>query len=352
MTERSTIALMQAQSLPETAGGEVPDWIHLLPANAQVMTADNRGPYRLEDPAALVAAAQGSRLPIDENHAIDWAAPRGEPSPARGYIIELQSRENGIWGRVDWTQAGRALLADRAYIGISPAIVHDRAKRIIGIVRASLTNKPNLRGLTALHAEENGMSLTAIARALGLAEDATETEVLDGIARIRPAAEQTTALQAQVGQIGVALGLAQDAEPEAVLAAARARDAERSQGEIALQAELNKLAGELRDMREAGARERAEAFVDRAIAEMRPGVKVSRDRWIALHMADPAATEAQISAIPALGRAGDLPARPAVDDKGEIALQSEHRDAARALGIDLKTYTEALQAERRNEESL
>lgn len=352
MTERSTIALMQAQLLPETAGGEVPDWIHLLPAGAQVMTADHRGPYRLDDPAAVVTAAQGARLPIDENHAIDWAAPRGEPSPARGYIVELQARDDGIWGRVDWTQAGRALLADRAYLGISPAIVLDRAKRIIGIARASLTNKPNLRGLTALHAEEDGMSLTAIARALGLAEDATEAQVLDGIARIRPAAEQTTALQSQVGEIGVALGLAEGAEPDAILAAARARATGRSEGEIALQAEVNQLATELRDLRQAGARAKAETFVDRAIAEMRPGVKVSRDRWIALHMADPAATEAQINGIPALGRAGELPARPRVDDTGEIALQSEHRDAARVLGIDLKTYTEALKAERTSEENL
>ncbi len=270
-SERPAIALLQAQSLPDAEGGAVPDWIHLLPAGAQVTTADNRGPYRLEDPAALVASAQGARLPIDENHAIDLAAPRGEASPARGYIVELQARADGIWGRVDWTQAGRALLADRAYLGISPVILHDKARRIVGIVRASLTNRPNLRGLTALHTEqptEDGMSLTAIARALGLAEDATEAQVLEGIARIRPAAERTVALQAQVGEIGAALGLTAGAEPEAIVAAVRARGTARSEGEIALQAEVTQLATELRDLRAAAARERAETFVDRAIAEM------------------------------------------------------------------------------------
>ncbi len=351
MTETAPIALMQAQTLPEPTGSDVPDWIHLLPAGAEIRTADNRGPYRLEDPSAVVIAAQGARLPIDENHAIDWAAPRGEPSPARGYIVELQARDDGIWGRVDWTAAGRALIADRAYLGISPAIVHDRARRIVGIVRASLTNKPNLRGLTALHMED-GMSLTAIAMALGLAEDASEAAILDGISRIRPAEDQATALQSQIGEIGLALGLTTDAAPEAVLAAARARSDAPGGVETALQAEINALATELRDIRSGAAREKAEAFVDRAIAEMRPGVKVQRDRWITLHMADPAATEAQITAIPALGRSGEVPARPPVDDKGEIALQSEHRTAARLLGVDAKTYAETLKSERLNEEML
>lgn len=40
-------------------------------------------------------------------------------------IIELQAREDGsIWGRAEWNSAGRQLLAERAYVGISPVITH------------------------------------------------------------------------------------------------------------------------------------------------------------------------------------------------------------------------------------
>ena len=85
-TSKPHIALMQAQPLPHQ--GEVPDWIHLIPAGAEIMTQDRRGPYRLDTQSVVASLAPGAKLPIDENHAIDLAGPRGEPSPARGYITE------------------------------------------------------------------------------------------------------------------------------------------------------------------------------------------------------------------------------------------------------------------------
>lgn len=308
------IALMQAQPLPQAGG--VPEWIHLLPAGAEVHTADNRGPYRVIDPQSVVAASSGMKLPIDENHAIDWAAPRGEPSPARGYIIELQARADGIWGRVDWTETGRAMMADRAYLGISPAIVHDGQKQIIGIARASLTNKPNLRGLTALHMETS-MSFAAVAKALGLSDDAGEDKILSAIGDLTKPA---VALQSSLCQIGVALGVAEDAKPEVILAAAQAKGTATPSEITALQSELATVTGELKSMKDATSREKAEAFVDTAIREGRVGVKPVRDRYIAMHMADPAGTAEIIGAMPMIS--GTL----ATGAPTQIALQSDSRD--------------------------
>ncbi|WP_317851823.1 phage protease [Rhodobacter sp. TJ_12] len=217
-TPNTHIALMQSQPLPHQ--GEVPDWIHLIPAGAEIMTQDRRGPYRLDPQSVVASLGQGAKLPIDENHAIDLAGPRGEPSPARGYITELQARADGIWGRVDWTEAGRALMSDRAYLGISPAVVHDGTKRIIGIARASLTNKPNLRGLTALH-QETTMSFAAVAKALGLSDDAGEDQILGAIGDLKTPSANETALQSSLTEIGVALGVS-SAKPEDIVAAAKA----------------------------------------------------------------------------------------------------------------------------------
>jgi len=119
-----TTALMGALDLaarPDEGGA--PEWVHLLPAGA-VETVDRRGPYRVTDGEKLIAAsfAQSPRLPIDENHATDLAAPKGQPAPARGWITALEARADGIWGKVEWTEAGRQLVEDRAYRGLSPVI--------------------------------------------------------------------------------------------------------------------------------------------------------------------------------------------------------------------------------------
>lgn len=122
----------------------------------EIRTGDGRGPYRVRDAQALIAAAQGERLPIDENHATDLAAPNGLPASVRGWIVEMQARSDSIWGRVELTEEGRGLVAQRAYRGISPVIAHRKNGELTAILRASHVNRPNLRGLTTLH-QDNAM---------------------------------------------------------------------------------------------------------------------------------------------------------------------------------------------------
>lgn len=66
-------------------------------------TVDGRGPYRAEKlseiAAASVKAVVGGRLPIDENHSIDVAAPKGGPSPARGWITDSPPAPTASGGR-------------------------------------------------------------------------------------------------------------------------------------------------------------------------------------------------------------------------------------------------------------
>ncbi|RWR26795.1 hypothetical protein D2T29_19655 [Sinirhodobacter populi] len=341
MSTAPHIALMQAQPLPHQA--EAPDWIHLIPAGAEIVTQDGRGPYRVIDPQAVAASlTPGGKLPVDENHAIDLAAPRGEQSPARGYIVELQARADGIWGRMDWTESGRALMADRAYLGISPAVIHDGQKRILGIARASLTNKPNLRGLTALHMETD-MSLAAVAKALGLAEDAPEDTVLGAIGKLT---QPQTALQSQLTEIGVALGVAKDAAPEAILAAARTVAIGTDGAKIvALQSELSSVTLQLNEIRQSTARSAAEAFVDGEIKRGRVGIKPLRDHYISMHMQDAPRVEKEIGAMPVLNGGSPVVTTTVKTEGGEIALQSEQIEAARALGLSRETYAAMLKAE-------
>jgi len=188
----SSVALCAALPLPGAgeAAARVPAFIQLLPAGV-IHTRDGRGPYRLVDAAAVIARslpAGGPGLPLDENHATDLAAPKGAPAPARGWIVELQARADGVWGRVEWTPEGRAMIAGRAYRHVSPVIQHDSEGRIMRILRASVVNLANLPDLAALNAAradafpEIVMDLTKLREALRLPADADETAILAAIA--------------------------------------------------------------------------------------------------------------------------------------------------------------------------
>uniref|UniRef100_A4WS39 Mu-like prophage I protein-like protein n=1 Tax=Cereibacter sphaeroides (strain ATCC 17025 / ATH 2.4.3) TaxID=349102 RepID=A4WS39_CERS5 len=336
--------LMAATAFPAWEG-DVPEWVHLLPSGT-VETADGRGPYTAPSLQAVIAASP-VKVPIDENHSIDIAAPLGLPSPARGYIVEMQARVDGIWGRVEWTGTGRALMADRAYFGISPVIVHDKAKRVLSIQRASLTNRPNLRGLAALNQETTMTLMERLAELLGLDAAATEDQVLAAVSKMKET--PGTALQSALTEIGTAMGVA--ADQAAILAAARARAAGTEQI-TALQSELASVATELRTLKEAGAQARAEAFVDGEIKRGRVGVKPLRDHYVAMHMADPARVEKELGALPVLGGTGTIQTAAPVLKDGEIALNADQVAAARLIGIDPKAYAETLKAEGRTQEIL
>jgi phage I-like protein len=312
-------AMMAAQDLPQT--GEVPEWIHLLPtARGAIQTADQRGPFHVTNVEEIIAAsfAHSDQLEVDVNHSTFTAAPRGERSDAVGWITQMQARDDGVWGKVDWNDEGRALVSSKAYRRISPIIIHDPANRIVRIANASLVNRPNFRGLAALN-QETTMSLSQrLAELLGLEAAATEEQLLEAVtAKTSQSAApaETAALQA--------------AQPEEL---------------ISLQAEVTSLGTQLQTERNARARDKAEAFVDGEILKLRAGVKPSRDRFISMHMADPAGTEEMISGFPVVAPSNTTGKPPTAKD-GEIALNSEQIEVAKYLGLDPKAYAKTLQAE-------
>lgn len=347
-------ALCQAIPLPTApAGAAVPEWIHLLPAGA-IRTQDGRGPYRADDAAGIIAASlQGdARLPIDENHSTDLAAPKGEPSPARGWIVGLQARADGIWGQVEWTEAGRALLGDKAYRHISPVIAHLKDGRVTGILRASLVNRPNLRGLTALHQESDMDLLADLRQALGL----PEADEATAVARVKELATSVSTHATQLAPIAEAAGLAKDAGAAAILGAVQQlRDPAKvvpADQVTALQAELTGVKGELTTLRGGIAKEKAEAAVDGAIRAGKVGVKPLRDHYISRHMQDPAAVDRELAAMPSLQapRPGDPAAIPPKD--GKPGMDAEEGRIVAMMGIDPAKYLETKAAQAKTEEAL
>jgi phage I-like protein len=330
MTQKTTslqTAAMAMVDLPTT--GDVPDWVHLLPAaQGEVRTFDGRGPYRVVDPAAIIAASLGADprnaagLLIDENHALEIAAKQGGPSPSRGRITEMQARDDDIWAKVDWTPTGRALLAERAYRGISPVIVYDPQGVIHQIKNAALVNYPNLRGQVALNQETEMTFQEQPAKLRGLPATATEAEILAAV----PAKAGEVALQAQISEIGTALGVT-DGNATAILAAATAKTKAAPAEMVAMQTELTKVSTDFAALQTATRREKATAFIDAAIAAARPDVKPRRDYYIARHMEDPVETEATVNAIPSFGPGRDTsPAKQVTATTADLtALNAEQQ---------------------------
>ncbi len=356
----ASVALCAAQALPPITGdSDVPEWIHLLPGGSTIETGDARGPYNVDSADEIIAAsfAQDDRLPVDENHATDLAAPRGEPAPAHGWITAMEARSDGIWGRVEWTDSGRDLVASRAYRGISPVILHDKQKAVHSILRASLVNKPNLRGMTTLHQQQDTTMdwMKFLADILGLPETATEEEIKSaltakmGETETMEADKDLTAMQSQLSQIGVALGLADSADGAAILEAATQAaqsDAAAPAEIVALQSEIATLTTTVNTLQEGGARSAAETFVDAEIKRGRAGLKPVRDRYIAMHIKDPAECKALIEALPVLG-ATPTTILPPNTSGGTISLNAEQVSVARQLGISEADYIKQLELDQK-----
>jgi phage I-like protein len=170
--------------------GALPPSIELIPAGTLIQGRDGRK-WKNSRPqeVALNSMARLPRLVIDENHATDLSAPKGGSSPAMGWMTNLRTGRGGsIWADVEWTKRGGEAVLNREYSYISPVFLHNGQGEITVVLRAALTNSPNLQ-LPALNSEqgsdrepeknntEESMN-KALCAVLGLSETATEAEAI------------------------------------------------------------------------------------------------------------------------------------------------------------------------------
>jgi phage I-like protein len=309
-------------------GAEVPKRLCLVPAQKTVTGRDGRA-WKNPNPRQVVlnSMARLPKLPIDENHATDLSAPKGEPSPALGWITALNADERGaIWGNVEWTPRGTAAVGNKEYGFISPVFLTDSAGEINCILRAALTNSPNL-GLPALNAETPGQENKstedkmdkALCAALAIAETATVNDALAAIEKLKTAqnAGQTTDLAAYA--------------PRAELNAAL---------EKAVAAEKR-----LADLNAEAFKKEAAAAVDAAIAAGK-FTPASRETCIAL-CADATGLEkfkALAAASPAIVDGKAVAPEGTPPEGGKVSLNSEDAALAKAMGYSEEEYKKIKEA--------
>jgi len=303
----------------------------LVPSDAEVKGRDNRG-WKNPDPkkVALNSNAWQPTLPIDENHATDLSAPKGGSSPAFGWMKNFCADTNGaLWADVDWTELGRDALAKKKYRFISPVFLHNDKGEINCILRAALTNSPNLN-LPALNSArlenmntEVSMNKTLLA-ALGLPETATEAEALAAVKSLNAA---KTAAAPQTDKTAVDLAAY---APRADLNAMEER---------AVAAEK-----QLADLNAAQLKKDAEAAVDEAI-KARKFAPASRGEYLAMCATKEGLDRFKsIAAVsPAVVSAETQAPEGTPPGQGGVSLNSEQLQLAKAMGYSPEQFQKIME---------
>lgn len=284
-----------------------PEWVHLVPAGA-FSGRDGRGPYTLDAAAVLAAFEQsGIDLPIDYEHQTLEASDKAGPVPAAGWIKALEARDDGLWGRVEWTPRAAELIAAREYRFLSPVFRHDKTGRVLAMEGAGLVHYPNLDLEPVAHQKGDDMNEELLER----------LRFLLNLPTLSTPEEVVAELEKLIQRLSAAEAAAQARQPDP------AKWVPMSQHQA--------VAEELARLQAAVAAEKAEAAVSAAMSagKIAPAMK----DWARSYATkDPAGFGAFVEKAPAILPAGPVPAAHVVSQNADT-LTVEDRYVCAMLGI-------------------
>lgn len=339
-------------------GGQAPEWVHLVPAG-RFAGRDGRGPYVLKDAKAVLAATEQAGLDpvVDYDHQTDLAAVKGVggTAPAAGWVKALEAREDGIWARIEWTDRGAQAVSTREYRYISPVFLHTKSGEVLKVLRAGLTNNPNLH-LTALASQDPDFSklkpqgddmeelLKELAAAFGLPVDSDQSVV---VAHAQELAASVAAQATAIAAMAKAAGAKDDDAPDAVVTAVQsaiAKAAEMGTTEpdpkkyvpaevvTSLQAQVKELMSD-----------KTTAVVDRAIKEGKVP-PANRDWAVSYHAKDPEGFASFLDGQPAIVTPG---AAPGGKVQGDGTLDADDLAMCSAMGLTPEEFKKTREQEAR-----
>lgn len=348
-------------------------WVLLIPAGT-FSGRDGRGPYDAGDRSSLEQIAEMTRryagatdILIDYEHQSLNAVKNGRPAPAAGWIKEVQARDDGLYGRVEWTANASAAIKAREYRYLSPVYFHTKEGKVLALQTVALTNIPNLdmaevSAHSIFHtATTQEVSMKKVLAALGLSEGGSEDDVLVAI----------NSLLTSSTAIAVAAGLTKDAKSDAIATAVQSAFADRKKIAIAAgqreDATADQIVSALRSAQTAGAvdptkyvpieqvtamqtdlntlktklaDDDAEADVGQAIKDgkLAPALK----EWgISMHKADPAKFAEFIGKAPVLTAAQRSTAQPPAASSAAAILDDADRAVMRQMGLSEQQMVDA-----------
>ena len=192
------------------------DWQHIACIGEWPHEAS--GKVQIIDAAALASIVKNFKkikaekknfagLLVDQDH---FSLEADQPSEAYGWLVDMEARADGLWGRIRWTDIGEQALVGGRYRYLSPVWLTSDCEPIEGdkvrplkLQSVAVTNAPNFKDLTPLSnraiaakpkknsaAKNEGARMDykeILLRVLGLPEDASD-EVIQAAIDERAAA--------------------------------------------------------------------------------------------------------------------------------------------------------------------
>ena len=352
-------------------------WVRLIPAGS-FSGRDGRGPYhagdreQLERIAAMTRRYAGTTdLVVDYEHQTLKAAQNGKPAPAAGWVREVEAREDGIYGLIEWTASAQSAIEAKEYRYLSPVYFHTKEGKVLALQCVALTNTPNLYDLAELSAHSvfqqtpnsnNEDNMDKLLAALGLKTGASEDDVLLAV----------NSLLTGASAIAVAAGLAKDAKPDEVLTAVQSAFADRDAvaklfgldpakcDDIAVAAQtalssakpdpakfvpidqVTAMQADLTALKTQMGKDKAEEAVEDAMkaGKLAPAMK----EWgLSLHQANPTAFAEFIGKAPILTSAQRASAVP--PSGGDPTLDETQEAVIAAMGLDREAFLKTIAAD-------
>jgi phage I-like protein len=351
------------------AGAQAPEWVCLLPAGR--LTTQDGLTYLVDEAgmASILAAntARGVELVIDYEHQTH----EGVEAPAAGWIKELAARPDGLWGRVQWNERGRAYVANREYRYLSPVImVEQGSRRVVELLDVALTNSPRINNFPPItnKSGDEGMNwLERLRMALALAAEAGEAQVAEA------AEKAINSGRALLTTLRTLVGLDDKATPEAVLEAvkvevnkAKAKTPEGGarlevipnsvrqalklgdgagesevlaaiKGLVAGSDQLVSVQARLEALEATNLEQAANSLVDRFTKEGKV-IPATREEALAWAKKDPKAFEAYMNKAPKLLPTDRLPGGGGTGGQGSDGIDPVQAELNRMLGIEAEMF--------------
>jgi len=301
-----------------------------------VELVDRREPLYV-DVASLNSVAEAFRLRgVDVVIDYEHQSLQGGRAPAAGWIKEMEVRQDGLWGRVEWTEQAQEYLRRREYRYFSPVLRLDpETRRPQALMQVALTNVPAIKGLAPLVARWEAGPRVKV-KGLALDERAEEMKMLEklkALVGLESETQEEAVWSKTLGvfrDLGATLGLPEEASASQLKGAVTALKAG-AQRMKEVQAELEALKARV-------AAESATQAVDEALQAGK--ITPAQKEWaLEYFRQDPEGFKAFAAHAPKSVPTGELP-RPG-EHRRRGNLEPEEMAVCRALNLAPEEYLKA-----------
>lgn len=343
--QNTSISAVALNSSNLGKSGDVPDWVHLARMGKN-MGRDGRGPFFLNNPQSVInnslALNHGIDGVIDYEHQTDFASENGQPAPAAGWIKEYEAREDGLWGKIDWTTNARKRIEAKEYRYVSPAISYNKQGEIVAITRASLVNVPNLN-LAALnkYGEDNMADKLKglLVKSLGLSKDVDDEAIVKKV-------EGLSLNSKKLDEFAKALGVKTDASSDEIKTALNKNvEVIETQGltpdpaQYVPMAAFEEVKTSLHKLQKDVSEDKASDAVEKAVAagKISPAMK---DWAVDLHKSNPKAFADYLETAPTIVSDGQEVSGSSPEGGTKTSLNKAELAVCEAMGISKEEYLE------------